>query len=221
MAGELAMVEVDVRVEERLEWWHPLVQSVAATPHLLLTGVLSGLSVVVGAATAIVVLLTGRVPDVVVRFQVMTLRERVRCFSYWFALRTGYPPIDLSLTAWPDRGDDRSVSVSFRPSAGGVTIRRRDVPARLLLVGHLAVLVPIALFLDACYPMWILLAAANRGWPAPLRRFLVAVEHWVVSLAAYGLLLTDVPPAFGLRGNGYEVAAGGPGQRPADTRTRS
>ena len=198
MAGELV---VEVRVEERMAWWRPLWQAVAAGPHLIVTGAVSVLCLVVMVLIAGAVLLTGRVPARLAAFQVLTLRERVRCYSYWFALRTGHPPITLALRA-DDPGDDPMVRVDATPVR---TIRRRDVFRRLLLLGHLVVLVPVGIVMDACYPLWITLAAVNGGWPPAFRRFLVAVEQWVVAVAGYGLFVTDTPPAFGLRAYGYQL----------------
>lgn len=198
MAGELVL---EVRVEERMAWWRPLWQAVAAGPHLIVTGVVSVLCLVVMVVIAGAVLLAGRVPARLAAFQVMTLRERVRCYSYWFALRTGHPPIDLTLRA-DDPGGDPMVRVNATPVR---TIRRRDVFRRLLLLGHLVVLVPIGIVMDACYPLWIALAAVNGGWPPAFRRFLVAVEQWVVAVAGYGLFVTDTPPAFGLAAYGYRI----------------
>ena len=200
MAGELV---VEVRVEERMAWWRPLWQAVAAAPHLIVTGAVSVLCLFVMVLIAVAVLVTGRVPARLAAFQVVTLRERVRCYSYWFALRTGHPLINLALRA-DDPGDDPSVRVDARPAR---SIRRRDVFRRLLLLGHLVVLVPIGIVMDACYPLWIGLAAVNGGWPPAFRRFLVAVEQWVVAVAGYGLFVTDTPPAFGLAAYGYRLDA--------------
>jgi hypothetical protein len=200
MAGELV---VEVRVEERMAGWRPLWQAVAAGPHLVVTGAVSVLSLLVMVLIAGVVLVTGRVPARLAAFQVMTLRERVRCYSYWFALRTGHPPFDLALRA-DDRADDPMVRVDATPVR---TVRRRDVFRRLLLLGHLVALVPIGVVMDACYPLWIALAAVNGGWPPAFRRFLVAVEQWVVAVAGYGLFVTDTPPAFGLAAYGYRLDA--------------
>ena len=191
-------MDLRVAVEDELAWWHPLAQAVLAAPHLLWVGALSVASVGFAMVALLSVLLVRRVPRVILGLQVLTLRERVRCYSYWFALRTGFPPI-----AWQPRvddpGDDPAVSVSAAPATH---FRRRDVLGRVAVLAHLVVLIPIGLVMDACYPMWILLAAANRGWPGPFRRFLVAVECWVVAFAAYELFVTNERPAFGLRAYG-------------------
>jgi hypothetical protein len=188
-------VELRVDTDDAMAWWRPLAQAVLAAPHLLWTGVLSVASVGLAVVGFVCVLATGRVPGWLAAFHVLTLRQRVRTYSYWFALRTGYPPMAWQMRL-DDPGDDRSVVVDAQPVT---RMRRRDALGRVVVLLHLAVLVPIGLVMDACYPFWILLAAANRGWPAPLRRFLVAVERWVVAFAAYSLFVTNDRPAFGLR----------------------
>ena len=206
MAGE--PLEVVVRIERELPWWRPLRNAVAGLPHVVVAGALTAASLVVAILIGMAVAVTGRVPEVLVRFQVMTLRERVRAYSYWFALRESSPPCDLSLRL-DDPGDDplTRVSLAHLPTLG----RRALIVHSLRLVPHLLVLVPIGFVMDACYPIWILLASANRGWPESFARLLLAIEHWVVHLAMYGLLATDEPPAFGLAANGY-VPVGRPSQ---------
>ena len=197
MAGE--PIEVTVRVERELDWWRPPVNALCSAPHGLATGVLAVASVVVAVVIGLAVALTGRAPAVLVRFQVMTLRERVRCYSYFFALRSSHPPFSFALQL-EDPGDDPMTSVAVRPR----TVARAALVVHWVrVVPHLLVLLPIAVVMDACYPVWILLCAANRGWPESFARFLVAIERWVAHLALYALLVIDEPPAFGLAANGY------------------
>ena len=198
MAGE--PIEVVVRIERELPWWRPILNAIAGLPHVVVAGALTAASIVVALLIGVTVAVTGRVPAVLVRFQVMTLRERVRAYSYWFALRESHPPFDLSLRL-DDPGDDplTRVSLAHLPTLGRTAL----VGHWLRLLPHLLVLIPMGFVMDACYPIWILLASANRGWPEPFARLLLAIEQWVVHLAMYGLLASDVPPAFGLAANGY------------------
>jgi hypothetical protein len=193
---------VRVVEEPSLAWWRPLAQAVLAAPHLLWTGALSAASFGFAFVTAACVLVSGRAPRSLAALHALTLRERVRCYSYWFALRTGHPPL-ASRPQLADPGDDPKVTVDVVAAVG---FRRVDALARLIVLPvHLVVLVPIGAVMDACYPLWIALAAVNGGWPPAFRRFLVAVEQWVVALAAYALFLTNERPAFGLRAHGYEA----------------
>jgi hypothetical protein len=59
----------------------------------LWTGALSAASFGLAFVTAACVLVSGRAPRSLAAVHALTLRERVRCYSYWFALRTGHPPL--------------------------------------------------------------------------------------------------------------------------------
>ena len=191
---------VRVEVERELAWWQPFANALRSGPHGFVAGVLSVASIPVAVMIGAVVAVTGRVPRRLVAFQVLTVRERVRAYSLLFSLRTSHPPFSFALSL-ADPGDDPASHVALPsvPALGrGALVRHvaRVVP-------HLVVLVPIGVVMDVCLPVWLTLAAVNRGWPEPFVRFLVAVERWVAHLALYALLATDVPPAFGLAANGY------------------
>src|SRR3954470_14872881 len=111
---EVGMVRVELDAEETLAWWRPLAQAVLAVPHLLWTGVLTAASIGLAVVGALSVLLVGRLPRWLVAFHVLTLRERVRCYSYWFALRTGVPPMAFARRL-DDPGDDPRVRVDCVP----------------------------------------------------------------------------------------------------------
>jgi hypothetical protein len=198
-------VDVHLDVDEEIEWWRPLVHWVLVVPHGLATGALTAASLVVMFAIGLAVLVTGRVPQRLAAFQVMTVRERVRCYGFFFVLRRSLPPLSFAVTA-DDPGDDASSRVSVRIAP---RLPRWSIFLRLfVLLPHLVVLIPIGVVMDLCYPVWMGLAAVNRGWPPSLQRTLLAVEHWVVEVAMYGLLVTERPPAFGLRAHGDERVAG-------------
>ena len=202
MSGETVVVSLR-RVDE-LRWWQPLLVGLRCAVHGVLTAVTSAASVVVAVVAGVIVLVTGRVPGWVVAFQAMTVRERVRCFSLFFALRWDVPPVDLRLSA-ADPGTDGRVTVSV--PAGGRRSSRREALLRLpVLVPHLVVLLPIGLVMDACYPVWMLLVAAGRGWPPGMARLLGAVERWVAHLALYATFAVDERPAFGLAARGARLA---------------
>ena len=206
MSGETRVVVELRRGDGAVEWWRALLQWVGSVPHLLLTGVTSAASFVLAVLIGPVVVASGRVPARVVAFQAMAARERVRCFGYFFVLRTDRPPVNLSSSA-ADPGDDPVVTVAV--PAGARRSSRVEALARpFVLVPHLLVLLPIGLVMDACYPLWMLLVAANRGWPPSMARLLLAVEQWVARLALYATFATDERPPFGLVANGYRVDAG-------------
>ena len=195
---------LEIRTDPQLEWWRPLVQWFLCLPHLLYLGALTVLAVGAAVATATSVLATRRVPWRLGAFQVLYLRERARCFSCFWVLRTSVPPYATAATA-DDPGDDPMVTVSL------------DVPRRiprsalvlrpLVVLPHLLVMAPIAVVLDVCYPLWMLVAAVNRGWTPGTAAFLVRVERSVVAVLAYVLLVSDERPAFGVgRATAWQAA---------------
>jgi hypothetical protein len=203
---------IEVRRVDGIARWRPLAHWAIGTHHLLLTGVLSALSVGVAVLAGAIALVTGRVPAMITGFQVMTVRERVRCFSHFFVLRPDLPPVNLSPTA-ADPGDDPRVVVGVLVGAtGGRRVSHLEVLARpFVLVPHLLVLLPIGFVMDACYPLWMLLVAANGGWPSGMARLLSAVERWVAALALYATFAVETRPSFGLVANGYRADAEGAG----------
>jgi hypothetical protein len=174
-------------------------------PHLLYTGALTAASLAAAVCMGILVAVSGRVPARLAAFQALTIRERVRCYSYFFVLRSDCPAYPHTATL-ADPGGDRLVSVSVvaPPQASRWSLLVRPFVA----VPHLVVLVPIGLVMDACYPVWMLIAAANRGWPEGFERFLIRVEKWVGAVLAYLLLVTNEAPRFGLAAYD-DVAIGG------------
>lgn len=199
---------LEIRTHPQLEWWRPLMQWFLCLPHLLYLGALTVLAFGAAVGVAAAVLATGRVPRRLGAFQVMYLRVRARCFSCFWVLRTSVPPYATTATA-TDPGDDPMVIVSL------------DVPERLprtavltrplVVLPHLLVLAPIGIVLDVCYPVWMLVAAVNRGWTPGTAAFLVRVERWVVAALGYALLVTDQRPVFGSgRETAWQVAATAP-----------
>ena len=185
-----------IRTESQMPRWRPLVQWFLCLPHLLYTGLLALASVVAGIAAAIIVVVTGRAPTRLLTIHALSLRQRVRSFSYLWLLRTTRPPYATSAT-FGDPGDDDLVTVSFGfpPS----TTRRLAPLVRLvILIPQGIVLQLIAIALDLTYPLWALYAAANRGFPETVSRRLVQLETRVVAVLSYALLMTDETPRFGL-----------------------
>lgn len=190
------MVGVTVRleVEREMEWWRPLVQGLACLPHLLWTGILVGASVFVAFVIGIAVLVTGRVPARLGAFVVLSLRERVRTFSYFWLLRRDHPPFATTLTA-VDPGDDPRTEVTVVVPD---QLPRWSILRGILILPHLVVLVPIAVVIDLGYPVLAVWCAIRRGWPEGFERFLLRVERYVGAVTAYALLVTDEAPRFGL-----------------------
>lgn len=197
------MLTISLDVDERVEWWVPLVAGVRCVPHLLLNGVATAASVLAWLVTVPIVVVTGRVPRALSVFQVTVLRERARTFGFLFALRRSAPPFATTLSA-EDPGDDPA----FRISVPVATRAPRWAPiGRLFVVApHVLVLLPIGACLDALYPLWMVLVSINGGWPAGMARTLASIERWVVEVILYATMATDQPPHFGFAFD-REVAA--------------
>jgi hypothetical protein len=193
-------------VEATMEWWRPLVQWLLCIPHLLYELVLSGASAVVALVMGLIVAATGRVPEKLAAFQTTTLRERARCYSYLFMLHSSVPPYVNRLSA-VDPGDDPLVEVSTTPPPRAS--RWSGITRPIVVLPHVVVLVPIAIIMDLCYPVFMLVVSANRGLPEGFARFLVGIEKWAGALLAYVFLISDEAPHFGLAA--YEEDALGSG----------
>jgi hypothetical protein len=81
-----------------------------------------------------------------------------------------------------------------------VLLTGRVPPAlgRLVVLPHVLVLGPIGFLMDALYPVWMVFAAAGRGWSPAAESLLLRVEHWVAAVIRYAAMLDDERPRFGL-----------------------
>ena len=201
----MAATSVIIRAEPEVAWWRPLAAPLVSLPHVLWTGALNVAAIPVLLAIGLAVLVTGRVPARLAAFQVLVLRERIRLYSLFFALRTTQPPLATRVSA-VDPGDDPGTTVTVEVPA---TLPRWSLVTRpFVVLPHVLVLLPIGFVMDVCYPLWMVVAAVNRGWPPPFARFLVAVERWVGAILLYLLLATDEAPRFGLAAHGHDLPEG-------------
>lgn len=157
------MLTLQLDIDEDIERWRPLVQWLLCIPHLVFNGMAAGASVLAWIVTVPIVVITGRVPRPLADFQVAVLRERARTFGYLFVLRRSAPPFATELTAI-DPGDDPALTLTVRTADRAS--RGAPVVRLFVVVPHVLVLLPIGVCLDALYPLWMLLVAVNRGWPA-------------------------------------------------------
>jgi hypothetical protein len=198
------MPTISLAVDERVEWWRPLVHWLFCLPHLAWNAVLTGLSLPAYLAAIPVVLATGRVPRRLAELQVFVLRERARTFAYLFVLRRSKPPYATVISA-ADPGDDPMQTMSVEVAT--TVPRLAPITRPLVVLPHLLVLLPIGACLDALYPLWMVLVAANRGWPPGMARTLAAIERWVVELLLYLTMASNQRPAFGLAAQREPLAA--------------
>ncbi|HYD09149.1 MAG TPA: hypothetical protein VEA78_03520 [Acidimicrobiales bacterium] len=173
------MVSLSVAVDHELEWWRPLVSWLVHLPKLLWGVVLSGVSIPVHLVAVACVLATGRRPEWIARFHVYALEWRAVAYGVLFALA-------------------REPRASFDVTPVQPLSRADAITRPIGALPHVAYLLPIGACLDLLLPVWLLVAAVNRGWPTPLLRTLVAVERWVVELILWGTMTVNEKPAFGL-----------------------
>ena len=79
-----------------------------------------------------------------------------------------------------------------------VTDRASVIRRPLTLLAHLVVLLPLGVFLDLLYPVWMLMLVVRGRWPDSLLRLVLEVERWVGALVLYVTYASDDHPAFGL-----------------------
>lgn len=190
--------DIRVEVERPIERWRPLVQGILCIPHLLVNGVLAAASAPVTLWMGLVVLAGRRVPPRLAAFQVLVLRERVRAYSYLFLLRRSMPPFTFAVVT-TDPGDDPVVTVSIDPPT---TAERAALLRGIRVLPHVILLAPVGLVMDLLYPVWMLVAIANQGWPPGIERFIVRVERWVLAIVMYVTLVSNDRPKFGLAAYG-------------------
>lgn len=172
--------------------WRPLYQWFLTLPHLLYTGLLGFASVAVALAAAVTVTATGRVPQRLLAFLALALRERVRTFSSLWLLRSSLPPYPTT-AAFEDPGDDDRVVVSF-PSPPTRLPRLTALARFVVVIPAGIVLQLLGLLMDLTYPLWVLVAVANDGLPPRARQALIEVERAVVTVLGYVFLLSDERP---------------------------
>ena len=184
---------IEVQTPEKIANWRALVQWILAIPHLIIAYALSNVAWAVAVVTWFVVLFTGRLPEGLANFQVMTMRYTARANIYAGFLHDQYPPYDFSMTT--DDPGGTPVTVSVHPQ-----LEQRD---RLTVGLRFIWLIPAALFL---FVVWIVAALSwfiaifavlfTGRWPAGLRSWVMKFQRVSIRLQAYGMMLTDEYPPF-------------------------
>lgn len=199
----------------RLSRWLWLVKMFAAVPHFAALAALGAVLVVVTLVAAIAIVVTGSYPRRLFRLSVGILRWNWRVgFYVYAALGTDrYPPFSLADRDYPAELD---IDYPERLSRGLVLVKWLLAAPHLVIVGLLAgtiMLYPIAALNDLAgdarllggYSVLNLLVViagffllVTGRYPVPLFDFLLGVDRWILRVAAYVLLLTDVYPPFRL-----------------------
>ena len=203
-------VRVDARLDDHLSRWLWLVKWFLAIPHFLVLALLWAAFVVLSVVAFFAILFTGRYPRGIFDFNVGVLRWswRVSYYAYGGLGTDHYPP--FSLEERPDYPAHLEVAYPEHLSRGLVLVKWW-----LLAIPHYLVL---ALFLgggayaasDDVSSGWnggligllvffagVLLLFTGR-YPIALFDLVLGLNRWVLRVAAYAGLMTDVYPPFRL-----------------------
>lgn len=213
-------VRVEARLDEPLSRWLWLVKWLLAIPHYLVLAALWAAFVVLSLVALVAVVVTGRYPRGIFDFNVGVLRWTWRVSYYGYAaLGTDrYPP--FSLEERPDYPAHLEVAYPEHLSRGLVLVKWW-----LLAIPHYIVL---GLLLgggayaasDEVSPGWnggligilvlvagVVLLVTGR-YPRGVYDLVLGLDRWVLRVAAYVALMTDVYPPFRLDMGGAEPDGG-------------
>ncbi len=184
---------IEVRTPEHVDRWRPLVQWLAALPHLIIASAMESVTRAVTVVSWFIILFTGRLPAGLANVQVMILRYTTRAQLYAGFLTQQYPPFDFTLSSTEPGG--YSVDLTIRPELEHRN--RLTVGLRILLaIPALLFALVVAIVGVVC---WLLAAVAvliTGHWPEGLRRWVLNLVRVSVRFDAYALLLTDEYPPF-------------------------
>lgn len=207
-------VRLTATCDPQLSRWLWLVKWLLALPHYIVLALLWVAFVVVGIVAFFAILFTGRYPRPLFDFSTGVLRWswRVAFYTYGALGTDRYPPFTLAEV--PDYPAHLDVAYPEQLSRGLVLVKWW-----LLAIPHYLVLGVIG---GGIYVTWtsgglIALLTFFAGvallftgvYPRGIFDLVIGLDRWVLRVAAYTSLLTDVYPPFRLDQGGSE-----PGTRP-------
>jgi hypothetical protein len=219
MTAESYPVRVEASLDPRLSRWLWLVKWVLAIPHYLVLGLLWVAFFFLSIAAFFAILFTGRYPRSIFDFNVGVLRWtwRVQYYTYGALGTDRYPP--FSLQELPDYPAHLAVEYPARLSRGLVLVKwwLLAIP-QYIIVGLFAGggawaawrlgshdfnwagggLIGILVLIAA------IMLAVTGSYPPSLFDFILGLNRWVLRVAAYASLMTDVYPPFRLDIGGSE-----------------
>ncbi|MET9059411.1 DUF4389 domain-containing protein [Streptomyces antibioticus] len=202
-------VRVTARLDAPLSRWLWLVKWILVVPHVVVLFFLWIAFSLVGLIAFFAILLTARYPRPLFDFNLGVLRWswRVSFYSYGALATDRYPP--FSLREEPDYPARLDVAYPERLSRGLVLVKWW-----LLAIPHYIV---VGFFVGGWHTGWwggglvavltviaaVILLFTER-YPRDLFDLIVGLNRWVLRLAAYTSLMTDVYPPFRLDMGGDE-----------------
>lgn len=178
-----------------------LVRAILAIPHWIALLILGIAGLVVWLVSSLAIVITGRFPAGMLRFQIGLNHWNTRVFAYTGAissdaivggLLTGkYPPFSM------DAEPDYPVRLIVPEQVEGRNRLTGFFPIRIiLLIPHIIVLAILGFFVWlATLVAWLAGIVLGRI-PNPLHNFIAGYTRWCVRVNAYGSLLVDEYPPF-------------------------
>ncbi|MFC7658971.1 DUF4389 domain-containing protein [Pseudonocardia benzenivorans] len=221
MSNSHQPVHISGRLDPGLSRWTWLVKWFLLIPHLIVLAVLWIALVVLSIVALVAVVVSGRYPSALFGFNAGVLRWSWRVAFYGYALggTDRYPPFTLSdVPDYPARLDIERPERLSRPKAlvkwwllaiphylvvvllvgaGRWEAPGTNVTTGVFGLGLIGVLVLIAL---------VALLFTGR-YPAGIFDAVMGMNRWVLRVAAYALLMTDVYPPFRLDQGGDDPPA--------------
>ena len=175
--------------------WRPLAHWAMAIPHMIVGYVLN---LVAGVATMVawfIILFTGKMPDGIANFIIMSQRYNLRAGAFYLGLTETYPPFTFDTVA-TDPGD-HDVTLSIGPQLTGRN--RLTVFFRIFMLIPLIIVMYLYMIVVGIVMFIAWFAVLFTGtYPDGMRRLTVGFMRFGQRMATYGSLLTDVYPSFGL-----------------------
>lgn len=187
---------LELTADERVARWRPLVHWLLALPHLVIANVLGNVASLVAILSWFAIVFTGTLPPGLADFQVLVLRYTARSYAYALWLHEEYPPFEFPTTH--DDPGGHPLRVDVHPAIDDRN--RLTVGLRFLWIIPVAI-VAVFIYLAASVVAlisWFAVLITGR-YPPGLRDFVVGSLRFGTRFTAYGYLLTDAYPPFGIR----------------------
>jgi hypothetical protein len=182
---------IEVNTPDKVANWRPLVQSIMAIPHLIVSYALSLVGGVVALISWLVIVITGKLPEGLANFTCMAQRYQMRATAYAGFLHGEYPPFEFAMTAADPGGTP--VTVNFAPALEGRN--RLTVSLRIFwIIPAFLVAYVIWIIASICWLIAFFAVLFTGKWPSGLHNWAMKGMRASVRFGAYAMLLTDEYP---------------------------